>query len=164
MIGYSLPAVSSLGKRLLSVGRRLCLPDLESADIRMGEYRRRAVGGDPPVPTRVLSRFPPRREPALQSPLTELLPGQEAWIWSSTDSISSSRTRALTIGRLSLMHLYSWPHESWGFQTDRARPPSSVFARSPAKWLPALGREAPYVSGSDDDSIDCARKRRPLQI
>jgi hypothetical protein len=130
----------------------------------MGEYRRRAVGGDLPVRTRVGSRFLPRQEPALRSPLTELLPGQEAWIWSSTDSISSSRTQALAIKRLSLTHLYSWPSESWGFQTDRARPLPSVFARSPAKWLPALGREAPCVSGSDDGSIDCARKRRPLQI
>ena len=60
----------------------------------MGEYRRRAVGGDLPVPTKVWSRFLPRQEPALRSPLTELLPGKEAWIWSSTDSMSSSRTGA----------------------------------------------------------------------
>jgi hypothetical protein len=87
-------AVSSRGKRRLSFGRRLCLPDQESAEIRIGEYRRRAVGGDLPVPTRVWSRFLPRQEPVLRSPLTELLPGQEAWIWSSTDSMSSSRTCA----------------------------------------------------------------------
>src|SRR5882757_8154814 len=87
-------AVSSLGKRLLSFGRRLCLPDQESAEIRMGEYRRRAVDGDLPAPTRVWSRFLPRQKPALRSPLTELLPGQEAWIWSSADSMSSSHTGA----------------------------------------------------------------------
>jgi hypothetical protein len=87
-------AVSSLGKRLLSFGRRLCLPDQESAEIRTGEYRRRAVDGDLPAPTRVWSRLLPRREPALRSPRTELLPGQETWIWSSTDSMSSSRTSA----------------------------------------------------------------------
>jgi hypothetical protein len=87
-------AVSSLGKRLLSFGRRLCLPDQESAEIRIGEYRRRAVDGDLPAPTRVWSRLLPRQEPALRSPLTELLPGQETWIWSSTDSMSSSRTGA----------------------------------------------------------------------
>jgi hypothetical protein len=87
-------AVSSLGKRLLSFGRRLCLPDQESAEVRMGEYRRRAVDGDLPAPTRVWSRLLPRQEPALRSPLTELLPGQETWIWSSTDSMSSSRTGA----------------------------------------------------------------------
>jgi hypothetical protein len=87
-------AVSSLGKRLLSFGRRLCLPDQEPAGIRIGEYRRRAVGGDLPAPTRVWSRFLPRQEPALRSPLTESLLGQEAWIWSSTDSMSSSRTGA----------------------------------------------------------------------
>ncbi len=44
----------------------------------MGEYRRRAVGGDLPVPTRVWSRFLPRQEPPLRSPLTGLLPVQEA--------------------------------------------------------------------------------------
>jgi hypothetical protein len=60
----------------------------------MGKYRRHAVGGDLPAPTRVWSRFRPRQEPALRSPLKELLPGPEAWIWSSTDSISSSRTGA----------------------------------------------------------------------
>jgi hypothetical protein len=87
-------AVSSLGKYHLSFGRRLCLPDQEAAEIRMGEYRRRAADGDLPTPTRVWSRFLPRREPALRSPLPELLPGQEAWIWSSTDSMSSSRTGA----------------------------------------------------------------------
>src|ERR1700692_956071 len=100
-------AVSSLGKCLLSFGRRLCLPDQEAAEIRMGEYRRRAVDGDPPAPTRVWSRFLPRQEPALRSPLTELLPGQEVWIWSSTDSMSSSRTQALLIRRLSLTSRYS---------------------------------------------------------
>jgi hypothetical protein len=55
----------------------------------MGKYRRRAVDGDLPAPTRVWSRFLPRQEPVLRSPLTESLPGQEAWIWSSTDSMSS---------------------------------------------------------------------------
>jgi len=100
-------AVSSLGKRLLSFGRRLCLPDREPAEIRMGEYRRRAVGGDLPAPTRVSSRFLPRQEPALRSSLTESLLGQEAWIWSSTDSISSSRTQALPIRRLWLTSRYS---------------------------------------------------------
>ena len=100
-------AVSSLGKRLLSFGRRLCLPDQESAEIRMGKYRRRAVDGDLPAPTRVWSRFLPRQEPVLRSPLTESLPGQEAWIWSSTDSMSSSRTQALLIRRLSLTSRYS---------------------------------------------------------
>src|SRR5882757_2288630 len=77
-------AVSSLGKRLLSFGRRLCLPDQVSAEIRMGEYRRRAVDGDLPAPARVWSRLLPRQEPALPSLLRELLPGQETWIWSST--------------------------------------------------------------------------------
>jgi hypothetical protein len=83
--GYrsNVSAVSSLGKRLSSFGRRLCLPDQESAEIRMGKYRRRAVDGDLPAPTRVWSRFLPRQEPVLRSPLTESLPGQEAWIWSS---------------------------------------------------------------------------------
>jgi hypothetical protein len=100
-------AVSSLGKRLLSFGRHLCLPDQESAEIRMGKYRRRAVDGDLPAPTRVWSRFLPRQEPVLRSPLTESLPGQEAWIWSSTDSMSSSRTQALSIRRLSLTSRYS---------------------------------------------------------
>jgi hypothetical protein len=60
----------------------------------MGEYRRLAVGGDLPAPTRVWSQFLPRPAQALRSPLTELPPGQEAWIWSSSDSISSSRTSA----------------------------------------------------------------------
>src|SRR6266481_4782211 len=100
-------AVSSLGKRLLSFGRRLCLPDREPAEIRMGEYRRRAVGGDLPAPTRVSSRFLPRQEPALRSPLTESLLGREAWIWSSTDFISSSRAQALPIRRLWLTSRYS---------------------------------------------------------
>ena len=100
-------AVSSLGKRLLSFGRRLCLPDQEPAGIRIGEYRRRAVGGDLPAPTRVSSRFLPRQEPALRSPLTESLLGREAWIWSSTDFISSSRAQALPIRRLWLTSRYS---------------------------------------------------------
>jgi hypothetical protein len=106
-------AVSSLGKRLLSFGRRLCLPDQESAEIRMGKYRRRAVDGDLPAPTRVWSRFLPRQEPVLRSPLTESLPGQEAWIWSLTDSMSSSRTQALSIRRLSLTSRYSRSSKCW---------------------------------------------------
>jgi hypothetical protein len=81
----------------------------------MWERPQRAVGGVLPVPTRVWSRFLPRQEPALRSPLKESLLGQEAWIWSSTDSISSSRTQALAIRRLSLTYLYSWPSESGGF-------------------------------------------------
>jgi hypothetical protein len=60
----------------------------------MGEYRRSAVDGDLPAPTRVWSQSLPRQEPALRSPLTELLPSQVNWIWSSTDSMSSSRTGA----------------------------------------------------------------------
>ena len=39
----------------------------------MGKYRRRAVDGDLPAPTRVWSRFLPRQEPVLLSPLTESL-------------------------------------------------------------------------------------------
>ena len=73
----------------------------------MGKYRRRAVDGDLPAPTRVWSRFLPRQEPVLRSTLTESLPGQEAWIWSSTDSMSSSRTQSLLIRRLSLTSRYS---------------------------------------------------------
>src|ERR1700692_4887199 len=68
-------AVSSLGERLLSFGRRLCLPDQESAEIRMGKYRRRAVDGDLPAPTRGWSRFLPRQEAVFRLPLTESLPG-----------------------------------------------------------------------------------------
>ena len=52
--------VSSLGRRLVSFGRRLCLPDQEPAGIWMGEYRRRAVGDDRPERTRVWLWFLPR--------------------------------------------------------------------------------------------------------
>src|SRR5882762_8213666 len=60
----------------------------------MWEHPQRAADGGLPAPTMVWSRFLPREEPALRSPLKESLPGQEAWIWSSTDSMSSSRTGA----------------------------------------------------------------------
>src|SRR6266581_3008951 len=136
-------AVSSLGKRLLSFGRRLCLPDQEPAEIRMGEYRRRAVGGDLPAPTRVSSRFLPRQEPALRSPLTESLLGREAWIWSSTDSISSSRTGASdkeTLVDVPIFQIVQVLRVSKPIERDACR------ARSRGvqlKWRPALGREAP---------------------
>jgi len=137
-------AVSSLGKRLLSFGRRLCLLDQESAEIRMGEYRRRAVGGDLRVPTRVWSRFFPRQEPALRSPLTELPLGQEAWIWSSTDSISSSRTQALAIRRLSLTYLYSlairvlgFPNRSRETAVERVRAESGEMAAGVRQVAPS---------------------------
>jgi hypothetical protein len=92
----------------------------------MGEYRRRAVDGDLPAPTRVWSRLLPRQEPALRSPLIELLPGQETWIWSSTDSISSSRTGAFDKETLVDVPIFPIIQVLRELKTDRARPLSSV--------------------------------------
>ena len=59
----------------------------------MEEYQQRVVGGDLPALTRVWLRFLPRPVQALQL-RTELQQGKTAWIQSSSDSISSSRTSA----------------------------------------------------------------------
>jgi hypothetical protein len=59
------------------------------------EYRRYAVGGDRPELTRVSLWFLLRPGQELRSPLTELPPGPEAWIWSPEDSLPlSQRTSA----------------------------------------------------------------------
>ena len=60
----------------------------------MVEYPRRVVGGDLPALTRVWLRFLRRPVQALRSLRTELQQGKTAWISSSSDSISSSRTSA----------------------------------------------------------------------
>jgi hypothetical protein len=73
---------------------------------QMRERPQRAVGGDPPAPTMVWLWFLPRPVQALRAPLSELLPGQEVWIWSSSGSIRRC-AQALPINRLSLTSLYS---------------------------------------------------------
>src|ERR1017187_5457717 len=60
----------------------------------MWEHPQRAVGGDLPAPTRVWLKFHPPPVQAWRTLLTELRPRQEAWIWSLSDSISSSRLSA----------------------------------------------------------------------
>jgi hypothetical protein len=105
----------------------------------MGEYRRRAVDGDLPAPTRVWSRLPPRQEPALLSPLTELLPGQETWIWSSTDSMSSSRTGAFdkeTLVDVPIFPIIQVLRVSKPIERDRCRACSRG-----AKWWPVLAEK-----------------------
>jgi hypothetical protein len=72
--------VSNPGKRFLSFGRRLYLPDQESAEIRMWEYPQRVVGGDLPALTKVWLRFLPRPVQALLLLRTELQQGKTAWI------------------------------------------------------------------------------------
>jgi hypothetical protein len=55
------------------------------------------------------------------------------------------------------IRVLGFPHRSRETAVERARAVSG-------EWLPALGREAPCVSGSADGSIDCWRKKRQLRI
>src|ERR1700733_13995618 len=110
----------------------------------MWERPQRAVGGDLPVPTRWWLVFLPRPVRVLRSPLPELRPGQEAWIWSSSGSISSSRTSASdkeTHVDVLIFPIVLASIESQ--QTDRAKLLSGVLERRPAKWRLALSRQAP---------------------